>query len=120
METMKVSVMGFFQNLFSKIEIIFNIIIAFILLISCGYLIYTASYDFISPSPTPKIIMHVVNEILLTLIILEILWTVIKFLKEKQFVIGPFLVIGVISAIRRLLYIEAQASYETHLPLESL
>jgi hypothetical protein len=42
------------------------------------------------------------------------------FLKEHKFSIGPFLTIGVISAIRRLLYIEAQASYEKHLPLESL
>jgi uncharacterized membrane protein (DUF373 family) len=58
--------------------------------------------------------------VLLALIILEILWTVIKFLKEKKFIVGPFLVIGIIAAVRRLLYIEAQASYEKHLPLESL
>lgn len=116
----KAPVTEFFGNLFGKIEVIFNIIIAFILLIACGYLVYTAAFDFISPSPTPKIIMHVINEVLLALIILEILWTVIKFLKEKKFVVGPFLVIGVIAAIRRLLYIEAQASYEKHLPVEGL
>lgn len=120
MEKSRAPVTEFFENLFGKIAIIFNIIIAFILFISCGYLVYVAAFDFISPVPTPKIIMHVINEMLLALIILEILWTVIKFLKEKKFVIGPFLVIGVIAAIRRLLFIEAQASYEKHLPLESL
>jgi uncharacterized membrane protein (DUF373 family) len=57
---------------------------------------------------------------LLALIILELLWTVIRFLKKQKFVLAPFLAIGIIAAVRRILLIEAQTSAMEHVPTEKL
>jgi uncharacterized membrane protein (DUF373 family) len=65
-------------------------------------------------------IIHLVNEVLLALIILELLWTVIRFLKKQQFILAPFLAIGIIAAIRRILLVEAQTSFMEHVPAEKL
>ncbi len=52
-------------------------------------------------------IFNLINNALLVLIIKEILWTIIKFLGGREVTISSFIFIGVISAIRRLLLIEA-------------
>ena len=61
-----------------------------------------------------------VNDVLLSLIILELLWTVIRFLKKQKFILAPFLAIGIIAAVRRILLIEAQTSAMAHTPVEKL
>jgi uncharacterized membrane protein (DUF373 family) len=70
--------------------------------------------------PSLDSMIHLVNDVLLALIILELLWTVIRFLKKQRFVLGPFLAIGVIAAVRRILLIEAQASFLEYVPVEKL
>ena len=57
---------------------------------------------------------------LLALIVLEILWTVNRFLKKKKFLLGPFLSIGVIAGVRRILLIEAQTSLVEHVEITKL
>ncbi|MFC1769445.1 phosphate-starvation-inducible PsiE family protein [Nitrospirota bacterium] len=57
---------------------------------------------------------------LLILIILELLWTVIRFLKKKKFILGPFFSIGIIAALRRILLIEAQTSTSAHVDIAKL
>lgn len=52
-------------------------------------------------------IFNLINNALLVLIIKEILWTIIRFLGGREITIASFIFIGVISAIRRLLLIEA-------------
>jgi uncharacterized membrane protein (DUF373 family) len=70
--------------------------------------------------PSPSSIIELVNDVLLSLIILELLWTVIRFLKKQRFSLGPFLAIGIIAAIRRILLIEAKTSLMEHTPVEKL
>ncbi len=55
-------------------------------------------------------VLSVINDVLFVLIIMEILWTVIRFLGRQSFSIGSFLIIGIIASIRRLLMVEAQLS----------
>ena len=52
----------------------------------------------------------VVNDVLLALIIMEMMWPIIRFLKRESFSINPFLYIGIISSIRRILLLEAEHS----------
>lgn len=54
--------------------------------------------------------LSVINDVLFVLIIMEILWTVIRFLGRQSFSIGSFLIIGIIASIRRMLMVEAQMS----------
>ncbi len=51
-----------------------------------------------------------INDGLLALIIMEILWTIVRYLGKQEFSLNPFLFIGIIAGIRRLLSIEAELS----------
>lgn len=55
-------------------------------------------------------ILLVINDVLFVLIIMELLWTVIRYLKRQEFSLKPFLAIGIISSLRRILMLEAQMS----------
>lgn len=67
---------------------------------------------------TVQSILSVINDVLFVLIIMEILWTVIRFLGRKGFSIGSFLIIGIIGSIRRMLMVEAQMSMGGEIPVE--
>lgn len=58
-------------------------------------------------------ILHVVNDVLLVLIIAEVLWTIIRYLRREEFSLAPFLFIGIISSLRRILFIDAEMSMGT-------
>lgn len=107
-----------FRKLLLSIDIVFHVIAAVLLLIACGFILYYAFLNILEPSRTS--IIALVNDVLLALIILELLWTVIRFLKKQAFSLGPFLAIGIIAAIRRILLIEAQTSLMEHVPEEKL
>ena len=107
-----------FRKLLVNIDIAFHIIAAFLLLVACGFILFNASLNILEPSRTSMIAL--VNDVLLSLIILELLWTVIRFLKKQKFILGPFLAIGIIAAVRRILLIEAQTSLMEHTPVEKL
>ncbi|MGD2081068.1 MAG: phosphate-starvation-inducible PsiE family protein [Nitrospirota bacterium] len=106
------------KGLLIKVDIFFHVVAALLLLVACGMILYYAAATLLEPSP--QAVIHLINDVLLALIILELLWTVLRFLKKQKFIIGPFLAIGVIAAIRRILLIEAQTSFMEHAPREKL
>ncbi|MBI5815000.1 MAG: rubredoxin [Nitrospinae bacterium] len=55
-------------------------------------------------------ILNVVNDILLVVIILEIFSTVLIYLTERRISLTPFLIIGLISSVRRILMVSAMMS----------
>jgi uncharacterized membrane protein (DUF373 family) len=118
MEQNKTELTEIFRKFLVKIDIIFHVIAALLLLFACGFILFYASLNILNPSPYSMIAL--VNDVLLSLIILELLWTVIRFLKKQQFSLGPFLAIGIIAAIRRILLIEAKTSLMEHTPVEKL
>ncbi|MFN3396865.1 MAG: phosphate-starvation-inducible PsiE family protein [Thermodesulfovibrionales bacterium] len=107
-----------FRKWLIKIDIIFHVLAAILLLTACTMILYYATLNILNP--TRDSIIHLVNDVLLSLIILELLWTVIRFLKKQKFILGPFLAIGIIAAVRRILLIEAQTSFMEHVPVEKL
>ncbi len=107
-----------FRKFLLKADILFHIIAAILLLIACGFMLYYAFLNILEPSRYSVIAL--VNDVLLALIILELLWTVIRFLKRQKFSLSPFLAIGIIAAVRRILLIEAQTSLMEHVAVEKL
>ena len=101
-----------FRKWIVKFDVIFHVIAAVLLLIASGYILFHAALNILNPSR--ESIIQLINDVLLALIVLEILWTVNRFLKKKKFLLGPFLVIGVIAGVRRILLIEAQTSLAEH------
>lgn len=107
-----------FRILLVKIDVAFHVMAALLLLVSCGFIFYYAILNIVDPSRDS--VIHLVNDVLLALIILELLWTVIRFLKKQKFILAPFLAMGIIAAVRRILLIEAQTSYMAHVPFEKM
>ena len=97
---------------------VLHVIAALLLLIACTLILYFAFVNILNP--TRSSIIALVNDVLLALIILELLWTVVRFLKKQKFLLGPFLAIGIIAGVRRILLIEAQTSLMDHTPIERL
>ncbi len=54
--------------------------------------------------------LTVIHDIMLVMIVLELLWTVLTYLREHSVPLEPFLFVGIISSIRKLLLISAQMS----------
>lgn len=100
------------------VDIIFHVLAALLLLAACGIILFNAFLNILEPTQASMIAL--VNDVLLALIILELLWTVIRFLKKQKFFLGPFLAIGIIAGVRRILLIEAQTSMLEHTPSEKL
>jgi uncharacterized membrane protein (DUF373 family) len=99
-------------------DMLLHFIVAAVLIMACFVI---TVYAFAGMFPVSReSVMHVTYDMLLILIILELLWTVVRFLKKKKFSIAPFLSIGIIAAIRRILMIEMQTSMLDHVPTEKL
>jgi uncharacterized membrane protein (DUF373 family) len=99
-------------------DMLLHMLVAVVLILSC---LVIAWFAFESLLPlSRKSVIQVINDMLLILIILELLWTVVRFLKKKKFVLGPFFSIGIIASVRRILMIEAQTSTMAHVEVEKL
>lgn len=118
MELKKTELAEVFRKFLIQVDIVFHILAALLLLVACGFILFYALLNVLEPSRSSMIAM--INDVLLALIILELLWTVIRFLKKQKFSLGPFLAIGIIAAVRRILLIEAQTSLMKHIPAEKL
>src|SRR5574337_624460 len=87
---------------------IVHIIIALSLLISAGFFLVSAFINL--KSLDANSISHLIHEILFVLIIMEIFVTVITYLREHRVTFQPFLVVGIIASIRKILTIDAHLS----------
>ncbi len=105
-------------NWIIKLDTFLHMVVAAVLILSCFAITWFA-FKSLFPISRASVI-QVINDMLLVLIILELLWTVIRFLKKKRFILGPYISIGIIAAVRRILLIEAQTSSMKHVPVEKL
>jgi len=93
-------------------------------LLTIGYAIYDFITHLVMPAPalgaqgqathlsSPQIlaeaIIALISDALLVLIILEVLSTILHYLRERTIRLKPFLFIGIISAVREILAVSAQ------------
>ncbi len=88
--------------------------VASVLLLVGAVALVESVYSFIeSNGPFTTRITDVTNGILFVIIILEILTTVVTHFEEGGFQLKPFLIIGIISAVRHILSVGAQESLVT-------
>ena len=88
-----------------------HIIVAVFLVASAFVILGYAARNFVDLTIDSTLL--VVNDVLFVLIIAELLWTIVRYLRREQFSLAPFLFIGIISSLRRILYIDAQMSLGT-------
>lgn len=101
-------VLAIFRRFIFKVNDILHALVALVLLLAAAATIWCSLSHFTSLSTAS--VLNLVNDILFVVIILELLWTMITYLKRQEFPIASFIFIGIISSIRRMLLIEAQVS----------
>jgi len=87
---------------------VIHVSVAVTLLASAAIMLYFTASNLAEISISS--ILLVINDVLFVLIIMELLWTVIRYLRRQEFSLLPFIAIGIISSLRRILMIEAQLS----------
>lgn len=94
-------------------NVIYALIIIF-LFISAGLLVYDEIVTLVHFTTEPvgiKMIIEIIAKTLLLLMIIEILATVRMSVKEHTLSAEPFLILGVIASIRRILIISVETAY---------
>lgn len=93
-------------------EAVIYIGIGVLLLVAAVALLLTAAIEFASSMGHEAIgeqTLHMLNELLLVLMIVELFHTVRVSLREHSLVPEPFLIVGLIAGVRRVLIITAEA-----------
>ena len=63
----------------------------------------------------PEAIVHLLDRVLLALMLAEVIYTVVRFAREGKIEAEPFLVIGIIASVRRMLVITAEGAAKANL-----
>lgn len=90
-------------------EDIVYVLLALILFGSAVYIVVVTLVH-LDLRSVPRVIDQVLDRFLVVLMLAELLHTLLLFLKTHRFRHQPFLVVGIIAAIRRILVITAQAA----------
>lgn len=83
------------------------------LIVMACLVLFQALKDLVTISSSVSLTLQVatvLNDVLFAIILLELLSTVISHLSEGGFQLKPFLIIGIISSVRRILVLGAQLS----------
>ncbi len=102
-------------SLLSATDDLLQWLAGFLLLAIATLLLFQAARllpEMLSPDHYQNAILMAIHDILLVMIVLELLWTVLTYLREHSVPLEPFLFVGIISSIRKLLLIGAQMSIE--------
>jgi hypothetical protein len=98
---------------FTRFEDVVYIGLAVLLAASAAVLLVGGAVDFVRhvlASALPEHVVAVLDRILLILMIVEVLYTVQVSFREHALVPEPFLIVGLIAAIRRVLVLTAEFS----------
>jgi len=107
------------RKIFLLIDDIIHIIIALLLVFAAFIFLYQGFIKAFCIETTS--ILEMIGDLLFVLLIMELLWDVLRYLKRKAFTIKPFIFVGIIASIRGMVLVEAKMSLgilETELVLQ--
>jgi uncharacterized membrane protein (DUF373 family) len=101
------------EGAFGYVEDAFYVAVALALAIAgvmlFGYVLYDFATRLVDGGDLTKLILEFLDGLLLVFIITELIHTVRAVIDEKVLVAEPFLIVGIVAAIRRLIVISAEA-----------
>ncbi|MGH2775699.1 MAG: phosphate-starvation-inducible PsiE family protein [Actinomycetota bacterium] len=101
------------EGAFGYVEDIFYVAVAVALAIAgvmlFGYVVYDFAVRLFDGGKLTDLILEFLDGLLLVFIITELIHTVRAVIDEKVLVAEPFLIVGIVAAIRRLIVISAEA-----------
>jgi len=103
----------FLRQLLIVADDLMHFVVAMVLVVCAVMIMVNTLPNFLHPGMAG--VLHILNDVLLTLIVMELLWPIVRFLQRKPFSLNPFLYIGIISCTRRILIIEAEHSVMSQL-----
>lgn len=98
-------------------EKLFYVAVGLGLIVMSALVLYQAVKDMVEMNLAHSVTIQVataLNDVLFVIILLELLSTVVTHLSQGGFQLKPFLIIGIISSVRRILVLGAQLS-TTHI-----
>lgn len=111
-------------SILTNVEDIIYIIVASLLVVSAILLIYNEIIsfpEFFQNGDQVQILVEIISKTLLLIMVIEILYTVKITIKEHVLCSEPFLIVGLIAAIRRILVISVETAYfQDKIPLYML
>ena len=100
------------EHIFGLVEDLFYVAVALALSLAgiglFGYVVYEF-FSNITESPFTTLILTLLDGLLLVFILTELIHSIRAVIDEKVLVSEPFLVVGVVAAIRRLVVVSAEA-----------
>ncbi len=100
------------ERLESAIYLVAGYVLAFVAAVLLGYAVWEAVHIF-SGGDLGAAVVRLLDRVLLALMIAEIIYTVARFSREGSLEPEPFLVIGIIASVRRMLVITAESASAT-------
>ncbi len=98
------------------LQLAVGIVLAILALSSLLHGIHSLGALFHYESDFQDVFLSTVHNILLALIALELMWTVITYLREHNVPLEPFIYVGIISGVRKLLLLSVELSREDASP----
>lgn len=102
------------DKFFNVSENIIYVVVGILLFVVSLFLIYDITISFFHPAQPgdfTRWIVEIIDKILLILMVVEIFYTVHVSFKEHSLHPEPFLIVGLIAAIRRILVISVESAY---------
>lgn len=101
------------SNMLEKAEYFIYLSAGYILVIAAAGLLITAVIEMIHKileSHYAEGLIHLLDRVLLALMIAEIIYTVGRIARTQKLEVTPFLIVGIIAAVRRMLIITAEST----------
>jgi uncharacterized membrane protein (DUF373 family) len=101
------------EGFFGYAEDLFYVAVAAALaiagLVLFGYAVYDFTEKLLNGGDVPTLVLNFLDDLLLVFIVTELIHTVRAVIDEKVLVAEPFLIVGIVAAIRRLIVVSAEA-----------
>ncbi|MBN1827146.1 MAG: hypothetical protein JW958_12890 [Candidatus Eisenbacteria bacterium] len=100
-----------------QIETILYGVIALLLIVACVAILGTAAVHFVSEIRSGNVVLglvHLLEYLLLAFMAVELLYTVCVSLRTHKLSAEPFLIVGLVAAIRRILAVSVEGSTYLH------
>ncbi|MEA3411454.1 MAG: phosphate-starvation-inducible PsiE family protein [Pseudomonadota bacterium] len=101
------------SSLLEKAEYFIYLAAGYILVIAAGGLLISAVIEMVHKileSHYTEGLIHLLDRVLLALMIAEIIYTVGRIARTQKLEVTPFLIVGIIAAVRRMLIITAEST----------
>ena len=102
------------NKIFDWAETIFHYVAGIVLMIAAAFSLFFVAqsvFHFFSSTDQMSTLVEIIDRVMLFLMVIEILYTIHTSIQQHRLCAEPFLVVGLIAAIRRILIISVESGH---------